>query len=241
MRKVLSLWSSLTLWPQNTSARFALASITKSPVSTKEWYVSRWLEKHQYYMFQNIATSKKFLFRFTQVKLKLFWSSSSIGRIYRTMRHLCRLALLWSSRVFKDLKPSAAQKAFWHKEIFLLCNQRRARLKALLLLPAILSTDTTPVLHSFYFCWLCFSSNYPLLYKRFVPSEPTARFARLPCEFVSALIFLFSIFCLFFGVNCFPIRVEIFHYFPRTCLKYRRRVRFAPRDGRRWPRHVGVL
>ena len=63
----------------------------------------------------------------------------------------------------------------------------------------------------------------------------------LPCEFVSALIFLFSIFCLFFGVNCFPIRVEIFHYFPRTCLKYRRRVRFAARDGRRWPRHVGVL
>jgi len=44
----------------------------------------------------------------------------------------------------------------------------------------------------------------------------------LPCEFVSALIFLFSIFCLFFGVSCFLIRVEIFHYFPRTCSKYRK-------------------
>ena len=63
----------------------------------------------------------------------------------------------------------------------------------------------------------------------------------LPREFVSAFIFLFSIFRWFFGVSCFLIRVEIFHYFPRTCSKYRRRVRFAPRDGRRWPRHVGVL
>jgi len=51
----------------------------------------------------------------------------------------------------------------------------------------------------------------------------------------------FSIFRLFFGVSCFLIRLEIFHYFPRTCSKYRRRVCFAPRDGRRWPRHVGVL
>jgi len=63
----------------------------------------------------------------------------------------------------------------------------------------------------------------------------------LPCEFISSLIFLFSIFRLFFGVSCFLIRVEIFHYLPRTCSKYRRRVRFAPRDGRRWPRHVGAL
>ena len=50
----------------------------------------------------------------------------------------------------------------------------------------------------------------------------------------------FSIFRLFFGVSCFLIRVEIFHYFPRTCSKYRRRMRFAPRDGQRWPSHVGV-
>ena len=53
--------------------------------------------------------------------------------------------------------------------------------------------------------------------------------------------FLFSIFCLFFGVSGFLIRVEIFYYFPRTRLKYRRRVRFSPRDGRRWPRQVGAL
>jgi len=42
-------------------------------------------------------------------------------------------------------------------------------------------------------------------------------------------------------VSCFLIRVDIFHYLPRTCSKYRRRVCFAPRDGRRWPRHDGVL
>ena len=65
----------------------------------------------------------------------------------------------------------------------------------------------------------------------------------LPREFVSALIFYFpfSACSLVWVVFWLGWRTEIFHYFSRTCLKYGRRVCFAPRDGQRWPTHVGVL
>ena len=62
----------------------------------------------------------------------------------------------------------------------------------------------------------------------------------LACDFVSALIFMVSISACSVAWVVLLFSLEIFHYFQRAC-KYRTQVRFAPRHGRRCPRHIGVL